>query len=288
MILGHQKQWQYLQRLAKLDKIPHALLFSGPEKAGKKTVALEFGKLLVKEPLRGENHPDLILVSPEEKEIKISQIRDLIWKLSLKPYSAPLKIAIIDEAQKMTGEAQNCFLKTLEEPKDKTLIILITEHPDSLLPTILSRCEMIKFYAVSKKEIEDYLKEKDLDSPKIKEILDVSLGLPGRAIEIFLNPQRLEEQKRGIEELNKFLNKDLSCRFQYAKDLSEENNLKEVLDIWQNYLRQSLISKIANNAENSYLVKLKNSLKQIQNISFLVETTNVNQRLALETLMLEM
>ncbi|MDO8424655.1 MAG: hypothetical protein Q7S70_01805 [bacterium] len=282
MIIGHQIQWQYLKRLAELDKIPHALLFSGPEKVGKRTVALEFAKLLIGE--SKEWHPDLILIEPEEGETKIAQIRDLIWKVSLKPYSAPFKVAVIDSADKMTREAQNCFLKTLEEPKEKTFLILIAEHSEVLLPTILSRCQIVKFHPVPKSEIEDYLKEKGLDRPKIEEVSDVASGLPGRAVEIFLEPEKLIERKKTVGELQEAMGKDLAYRFQLAKALAEKDNLREILKIWQGYLRGLVVSSFS---PSPLLKKNVAILKQIQNISYLIQNTNVNRRLALEILMLE-
>lgn len=275
MVIGHQKQLKYLNRLAELKKIPHALLFSGPGKVGKKTVALEFAKSLIGEK---EQHPDLIFLEPEagKDEIKINQIRELIWKLSLKPYSAPFKIAIIDQADKMTKESQNCFLKTLEDPKDKTLLILIAEHPKNLLATILSRCQTIKFYPVKRSEIENYLKEKKINQKDLEEILDLASGLPGKAIEICLEPEKLAEIKNISLELQEAMKGDLAYRFQLAKILSERESLGETLEIWQNYLRKDLFSK-----KNAAI------LAQIQNISYLIESTQINQRLALETLMLE-
>lgn len=275
MVIGHQKQLKYLNRLAELEKVPHALLFSGPGKVGKKTVALEFAKSLIGEK---EQHPDLIFLEPEagKDEIKINQIRELIWKLSLKPYSAPFKIAIIDQADKMTKESQNCFLKTLEDPKDKTLLILIAEHPKNLLATILSRCQTIKFYPVKRSEIESYLKEKKINQANLEEILDLASGLPGKAIEICFEPEKLAEIRNISLELQEAMKRDLAYRFQLAKILSEREKLRETLEIWQNYLRKDLFSK-----------KNATILTKIQNISYLIGSTQINQRLALETLMLE-
>jgi len=121
MIIGHQKQWEFLKFLVKIKKIPHALLFVGPEKIGKKTLALEFASLILKQSLRG--HPDFVFLEPINGEIKISQIRELILRLSLKKSSAPFKIVIIDNAHLMNFQAQNCFLKTLEEPKGESVLI---------------------------------------------------------------------------------------------------------------------------------------------------------------------
>ena len=132
-MIGHQKQLLFLKNCLEQGRMPHSFLFSGPASLGKKLAALEMAAWLKC------SFPDLIMVEPKEGETKISQIRDLIWKLSLKPYSAPLKVAIVDKAETMNQEAQNCFLKTLEEPKDKTLLILIADQQGPLLQTIISR-----------------------------------------------------------------------------------------------------------------------------------------------------
>ena len=290
MIIGHQKQWQFLKKSVELGKISHAYLFSGQEKLGKKRVALEFVKLI-----NGENfdlgHPDLILIEPKGgAPIQIAQIRELIQKLSLKPYSAPFKVAIIDQAHLMTKEAQHSFLKTLEEPKGRTLLILITEASERLLATISSRCEIIKFSPVKEVEIKSYLREK-LSDKDWEEASKFCLGRPGEAVDFISNPQKLENRKKIIKELIKISNSGLAFRFQFAKDLSKESNLREILDIWLSYFRNILLSTINNQQStiNKYsFSKLKNILSQIQNTNFLLTSTNVNPRLALEILMLEL
>lgn len=286
MIIGHQKQWQFLKKSAELEKISHAYLFSGPEKVGKKQVALEWIRFLLGESFKLNQNPDLILVEPIGKEIKISQIRELIWKLSLKPYAASLKVAIIDKAHLMNQESQNCLLKTLEEPKESTFLILITEHQETLLPTILSRCQIIKFYPVSQKEIEDYLKKEKIDEEKIQEILKVCMGRPGMAIDFISSSEKLNEWQKNIKTLDKILNLDLSTKFQYAKELTQEDNLKEILEIWLSYFRNILFEKI-NQKNSDSLTKLKKIIEKTQETNSLISTTNINQRLALETLMLE-
>jgi len=284
-IIGHQKQWQYLKRIADSEKIPHALLFSGQEKLGKKTVALEFISLLFKEsPI---HHPDFVLIEPKDQQIQIDQIRDLSWRLSLKPIKSLLKAAIIDEAHLMTEEAQNCFLKTLEEPKGKTILILITEYPNSLLPTILSRCGTIKFYPVKKQDLRNYLIEKGLTEEKIGKILEFSLGNPGLAIDFLENPEKLKEREEKIREIIKISKIPYWARFQYAKDLVSKSNLREVLEIWLNYFR-SILLKECLKSDFKHLGEIEGILKTIQRTFFLISTTNVNPRLALEVLMMEL
>jgi len=301
VIVGHQKQWQFLRDSFLLRRIPHALLFEGEERLGKKTLAIEFAKLLnclekdfslrpcqkcfSCQSIEKRTHPDFILIEPVEKEIQVFQIRDLILRLSEKPSLSPFKIAILDQAHLMNQEAQSAFLKTLEEPKGKTVLILITEYPERLFPTILSRVQKIKFYPPKKEEIEKFLEERKIPKEEIEEMIKFSLGKPGLIIDFLNNPEKLKERKEKIKELMKVLNSSLPFRFQYAGELASQNNLDEILTIWLDYFRNILISKIK---EKSSVSKLKNILWQIQRINFLISTTNINQRLALEILMLEL
>ena len=290
MILGHQKQWHFLKKSLEMDKLSHVYLFYGQEKLGKKTFALEFVKLVNGDVALEKGHPDLILIEPEEQVIQISQIRELSRRLFLKPHSGPLKTAIIDRAHCLNQEAQNCFLKTLEEPKGRTLLILITEMPELLFPTILSRVQKIKFFPVKKNEIKDHLRKQGIENREAEEIAELSLGKPGLAIDFISDPETLKNQKRITRELVKVSNKGLAFRFQYVKELVKEENLREILNIWLNYFRNLLIAKL-NNGESSKtysLSKLKNIIKLIQGTNFLISTTNVNQKLALEILMLEL
>jgi len=319
MLIGHQKQRNFLEKTAKSDKLAHAYLFCGQEKLGKKTIAVEFAKWLFKEDVIKRQHPDFIFIEPEKKEIQISQIRECIWRLSLKPSVAPFKIAIIDEAHCLNQEAQNSLLKTLEEPRGKTLIFLVTEYPERLFPTIISRCQILKFYSVPKEEIERYLvdelrsssrrgdrrrnlflrssppfanarvRKQNILESEIKQMVELSEGRPGRALDFMSDPQKLKTQKTVISDIIKMSNSDLAFRFQYAKNLTKEfQNLKDTLDIWLRHFRSVLISSVNRASQSGYsLDKLRNIIKLIQETNFLISTTNVNPRLALEILMME-
>jgi len=257
-LVSHQKQWEFLKKSAELGKLPHALLFYGQEHLGKKKLAIDFVKSLIGScPEKGTN-PDFILVETENKEIQISQIRNLIEKLSFKPYLSNFKFAVIDNAHLMTREAQNCFLKFLEEPKEKTFIILITAHPALLLPTVLSRVQKIRFFPTKGFEIKD--------------------------------------KEEFNSDLIKISQSDFSIRFQYAKEISQEN-LDEVLDAWLRYFRKIFISRLFFISHNSggqdpfhrySLLRLSGIIKQIQSTKFLICSTNVNLRLAIEILLMKL
>ncbi len=318
-IIGHQKQRQFLRKLEKMGKIPHALLFYGQEQLGKKTLAIEFVKYLnceekdiSKRPcqicrscrdVQKGLHPDFNLIEPKiaEEGIQISQIRDLIWKLSLRSYSTFFKAVVIDKAHLMTREAQNSFLKILEEPKGKTLLILITEYPEILLPTILSRVQKLRFLPVESEEIEDYLINRGVSQSEAEYLALLSLGRPGMAINFLLDSQKLKNQQKLISDLIKISNSELAFRFKYAKDLSNIpiDNFKKILDTWLRYLRNIFLFRLTECRSSSTikktdafhycsLSKLKNILKLIQSTNFLVSTTNVNSKLALEILLMEM
>lgn len=314
MIVGHKKQFDMLQKAAEANKLPHGLFFCGQAKIGKKKVALELAKLLFcssdrKTPcnvcrncvdLKKNAHPDFMVMGENEnKEIKMDDVRNIIWKLSLKPYSASRKIAVIDNAHLMNRESQNAFLKTLEEPSKDTLLIMITDHSDALLSTISSRMQKVKFLPVSSSEIKNHLKGIGANEKEAELIAKLSGKRPGRAIELFNNKELIKEEEKLIENLNKLKDSDFAYRFKYAKiltdELAENENfkIKEVLDAWLNYFRNALFDKVggrvSDNKHTNYSAnKIKNIITLIQKTNFLLTTTNVNTRLALELLFIEM
>jgi DNA polymerase-3 subunit delta' len=304
---GHQKQWELLRQSVKVGKIPQAFLFSGQSQLGKKTVAIEFAKLLNCQEERFDakpcqncqnckniekkTHPDFILIEPETKTIPIERIRELSRKFSFKTSSAFFKTAIIDRAHLMTVEAQTSLLKTLEEPKGTACFILISEYPESLLPTVLSRCERIKFFPLSQKEIERFLLNKGISAKEAGEVSNFSFGKPGRAVNLIEDNLKFKKEEEETIAIEKLINSNFSSRFQYAKNASQDSDkLNEILELWLRYFRKILIAKLEGKSsfEHYSLVKVKNVLETVQKIIFLNSTTNINPKLALELLMLEL
>jgi len=309
MLIGHQKQWNFLKRLAESDGVPHAFLFFGEEKLGKKRVALEFIKYLNCLSCRTEMHrgwadeskpcqtcrscqdiekgifPDFSLILPIKKEIQIGQIKELQGHLSLKPYCSSFKTAIVDQAHLLNQEAQSCFLKTLEEPRGNTILILITEYPEMLFPTIRSRVQKLKFFPIKISEIEKHLKTKGASSDHARELSQLCLGKPGVALDFFSDFKKVKHFKEKNKEIKNLIVSDIASRFKYAKDLSSKDpyQIKETLYIWLQYFRKILL---ANGGES--LAKTQKILNLIQRTNFLIERTNTNSRLALEILMLEL
>jgi len=188
--IGQKHVLNYLKKSIEKNRISHAYLFEGLKYSGTKDVALWFVKYLECQSQKTtkpcglcqscqdidkNRYPDLAMVSIEgdKKEISIERIRELRRHLSLSAYSGPYKIAIIKEADKMTSEAANALLKTLEEPQGNTVLILITSTPSALPKTIVSRCEEIKFKTVSLDKVPKNFIEKEYTEILQKPLTDI-------------------------------------------------------------------------------------------------------------------
>ena len=181
-IIGQEFAKKYLTNSINKDKVSHAYLFEGMNGVGKKTLAKEFAKTLIKVD-KLENSPDYISIEPEGSSIKIAQIRKLQTDVLVKPHS-DYKIYIINKAEKMTVESQNALLKTLEEPPAYVIIILITSNKNSLLDTIKSRCEIIKFLPVSFIQTKKYLEDMGIEERKASILATFSRGSISKALEL--------------------------------------------------------------------------------------------------------
>ncbi|MCG7894266.1 MAG: DNA polymerase III subunit delta' [Candidatus Thiodiazotropha taylori] len=216
----HQQQWQQLQQSLNQGRLSHALLLSGPPGLGKQQFALSFAQsLLCSNPsesgqacgtcqhchlIQAGNHPDLQWIGPEEGsksgEIKIDAIRALTSSAALTAHSAKYKVIGIQPAHRMTNGAANSLLKTLEEPTSGTLILLLTDQPARLLPTIRSRCQSVVFHPPQRTQALAWLSGKvEHADPAL--LLGLANGAPLKALA--LNDKTLLESRS--EMLNQFL-----------------------------------------------------------------------------------
>ncbi|MAF20454.1 MAG: hypothetical protein CMI55_02105 [Parcubacteria group bacterium] len=297
MVIGHQRILDFFKKSIKNNRLAHAYLFTGSAYLGKRTVALEFIKMLIGGELDKTVHPDVHIAEPESV-ISIKQIREIQHQMSLFPYQAPYKIVLIDQADKMTAQASNCFLKTLEEPTGKAILILITSKPKSLLSTIISRCQQVNFLSVNEKEI-----EKGLESMgqvrDLKRIVRLANGRPGLAVRYSENPELLKNQAKIINQLEELLKADLNRRYQYIEKIAKDLPLaQQVLEHWLFWFRDLLllsvgcadraICPVAVNYKDSYsLGKIKSIIQAIRRTSWLLANPSINAQLALEVLVLE-
>jgi DNA polymerase-3 subunit delta' len=192
-IFGQKEVAERMKRSVEQGDVSQAYLFSGPEGVEKKTVAKALASALncpfggcgsceICKRIKKEIYPDVIRVYPEGSFITINQVRELIHEAVLSPFEGRVKVAIIEDAERMNNSAANSLLKILEEPPKNFIFILISSLPEMILPTITSRCFPVKFNSVSFKDIEKYLMEKqNLDKEKARLFTRLSRGIIGEA-----------------------------------------------------------------------------------------------------------
>lgn len=310
MIVGHQRQFQFLRYMAQTGQLPHALLFSGEERLGKKTVALELAKMLHCESTDMDSVPcqrcpscraitkgiyaDLLLVEPQNKQIKIAQVRDVSNFLSLSAAAGRHKVAIINNAHLMTVSAQQAFLKTLEEPRGNVVILLVTSKPYTLLPTIISRVQQIKFFPVSTQELIDFLREKGVPYEDYQDIIKLSARRPGAVLEFLSDKKSIRQQMKTLKDIQALCGSALHERFEWAQNMAKNpQGISEILELWLRFFRGLLIMKLRSGSKirafpDYSLNHLQRIIGFLQEVDFAISNSNVSPRSALDVLMLEL
>lgn len=243
-IVGHDKILEDLKKLAAAGKLSHGYIFFGPAMIGKKMAALSFAHFLERsDVLGGKLLQDGMLIAPDEgNTISIDSVRLLKRFLSQKPLLSGYRTAMIDDADRMTGEAQNAFLKIAEEPPASTLLILVTSDIESLLPTLTSRLQKVYFSPISDENMETLLVDRVADQKKRKLLAEKSFGKPGLALSLAGKDGKLHDLMKSAS--------DLLClpenkRRDFIKKLIEpdEFNFLEFLD--------ALILSVASSAKEN-------------------------------------
>lgn len=227
----------------KNNKISHAYIFEGMDGIGKKKFAEEFSKILFKGTSIDVN-PDCISINPDGNSIKIAQIRKLQSDIIIKPHK-DYKIYIINQSEKMTMEAQNTLLKTLEEPPRYAIIILITNNKERLLDTVKSRCETIKFTPISQSDLKLYLMNtKGIDEQRATLLATFSRGSMEKALELSDSAEFSiirEDIQKYIEII---MDKNMSEVLNIASDLEKyKTSIISLLDMMLNYFRDMMFLK---------------------------------------------
>ncbi|MGB5012685.1 MAG: hypothetical protein WBO68_01550 [Pyrinomonadaceae bacterium] len=298
-LIGNNQVKDILRRFVAHGRVPNSLMFAGDEGVGKRQFALELAKALVcTDPtdgqacevcpacLRADNfkfpksddkdahkrviwsdHPDIGTIIAYNRNILVDAIRYIESEANFQPYEARSRFFIIDDADKMNDAASNALLKTLEEPPATSHIFLITSRPDSLLPTIRSRCQTLRFAPVATDEIEHYLiDERAFTHDEAKLSARLARGSIGRAVTIDVEKFKARREKMLSVVLNVIETGDVAALLRISEEMNDaknKENFEENLDILQ-----SLVHDI-------WTIKVSGDAARIVNTDLAAELTNL-------------
>ncbi len=239
-ICGHEKVKEHMINAVEQKKPSHAYIITGPKLSGKKTIATTFAAALQCEgegekpcmqcrscrKILSGNHPDIFFVEKSKTAISIDDIRTQIKdNIFIKPYESPYKIYIINEAEKMRSEAQNALLKSLEEPPEYVIMILLCSSKEMMLPTILSRCVNLELRPVEGTKIKKYLMEQQhLVDYQSDICVAHAQGNVGKAIKLGNSPEFVEFQKTTLDQLAHIKETDPYDLIEIAKGIVEKTS----------------------------------------------------------------
>jgi DNA polymerase-3 subunit delta' len=327
LVIGHEWALELLQRGLAQNRLAQAYLFAGLPRIGKTTLALYLARAvncLAEQGLspsvaRGDKpcgqcsacrkigqglHPDVRLVGESGGSIKIGQIRELQMEMNLAPYEGQRRVYILCNFQQATLEAANCLLKTLEEPPPRVILVLTVPQAEMLLPTIISRCQVLNLRPLSIVQVQQALEEHWGIEPRRARILaKLSGGRIGWAIQAGQDDTLLRAREKYLVALEQAIRQERTDRVGLAQQLSQNpQGLPEVLDLWQGWWRDLLLAKsgnlqalvnidreqtISSEAQHYTLNEVHSCLRSIERVAQQIEQ-NVNATLAMEVLLLSM
>ncbi|MFA5871677.1 MAG: hypothetical protein WC858_03040 [Parcubacteria group bacterium] len=298
----------YIDRLSDSAKRPNSYLFSGPAGTGKENAAFYFiqkvsGTKNVPEfmtKVEAKNHPDVLIVEPvveekkgkiREKEIGISQIRTAQERLKYFPYELKQKFCVIKKAEKMNREAANALLKSLEEPTSDTYFILLVSSVESILPTIVSRCAVLRFSSVSRAEFFKWSQTQNIQENVAEKIWLWSGGRLGIAKKMAEDKKYLAGKEGNRTALNRIFQNQIYERFDFAESISKDKiETIVLLEDWENLAQQKLTAYFEKpeNQEKGRIAKLMLLIKKLREAENKLISTNANPRATMESLVLDL
>ncbi len=270
-VIGHKKPLKILQDMLRSGRIPHSLLFTGEDGIGKKFTAINFYMALNCEKRSLEHldacndckechlisnliHPDMKIISPDEKgQIKVETIRELNEFLGLKPYGRGYRMIIIDDAHTLNISASNAMLKMVEEPPEKTIILLISSRPESMPETILSRCIRIHFSPLSKED--SAIIKKRFNT--LSEDIPLFTGRPG-----LYEKNNLDEYRNAMKTLREILYKN-----GYTPLKIGGRELQRIIELSLVYLRDIMVQSIMESSQSAFSDNISSRFMMLNELS---------------------
>ena len=316
-VIGHSWAVDFLKRSLANGRLAHAYLLLGPAQIGKRTLALELakalnclaqekgrpcGECLACHKIAHSTHPDVRVVEPQGGSLKIDQIRQLQREVALTPHEGRYRVAVLRSFDQATTEASNCLLKTLEEPPPQVVLCITAPDASSLLPTIVSRCQLLKLRPLSLEAVESALiKRWGVGQQRAALLARLSGGRLGWAVEAYQEPSILERRASCLDSLVRLLDEPRVPRFAYAQEASRTPEIvSSILETWLCWWRDLLLIHEGSRAqitghdrtEEITAYASRYSLSQIHGALDAIRTAqqhlqcNANLRLTMEVLLL--
>ena len=259
-LLGHEWAVEMLKGHLAYNMVRHAYLFTGPRGIGRRTLALHFAQALnCPQPVSPGNpcrecrtcrqieamqFPDLAVIQAEKEGgvLKVEQVREVQYSLSLKPFLGKYRVALFLRFQEANPNASNALLKTLEEAPPHVVLLMTADSAEGLLPTITSRCEILRLHMLPVERVEVFLKARGINGATSRLLAHLSGGRPGHALRLAEDPAALDFRRERLNDISKLLAANRHGRFTYAEWLAKDKEIfRGVLLIWQAYWRDVLL-----------------------------------------------
>lgn len=326
-LLGHEWAVDMLRRHVARGDTRHAYLFCGPPGLGRRTLALRLAQALNCEKpvapgepcfncrtckqIEAMQHPDLTVIQAKDDDgnskdggtLKVDQIREVQRTINLKPYQSPYRVAMFLRFQEANDNAANALLKTLEEAPAHAILLLTADTPEQLLPTINSRCEILRLRPLPLETIVVDLLDRGLDEDRARLLAHISGGRPGFARRLVEDATLLEKREERLNDLQTLLPTSRVEKFSYADKLSKDKDaMRQTILVWLSYWRDVLLRvagaetpliNIDRNMEIEFLagrLDLSAARKVVSDHEGTLEKMdrNVNSRLLAEVLLMDL
>lgn len=316
-VVGHKWAVDLLKRALAGERVTHAYLLTGPPQIGKRSLALNFaqalncldgekpcGQCLACNKIAHGNHPDVQIIEGEGKTLKIDQMRALRHEAALSPLEGRWKVYIIRQMEQATAEAANCLLKTLEEPPPSVVLVLTASEAEALLPTIVSRCQVLNLRPLATATVQRALQERwRVDAERAQLLARLSGGRLGWAVAASQNGAILHQRERRLDEMMGLMEQGRVERLEYAQQISSNPEAAaDLLHLWLSWWRDLLLKAsgssagiihmdrehaLRGQAQRYSLGQVRSFLEALRAAVWQLEH-NANTRLTLEVLMLSL
>jgi DNA polymerase-3 subunit delta' len=320
-LVGHEWAVDMLKKHVIHGTSRHAYLFAGPPSLGRRTLALRFAQALnCQTPveagipcgqcrdckqIQAMQHADLTIVQAESEggTLKVDQIREARRSLTLKPYQSNYRVALFLRFQEANDNAANALLKTLEEAPSYAVLILTADNPEQLLPTIVSRCEVLRLRPLKIESVQSALENRGIETGQARLIAHISGGRFGYALRLIENDSLLEKREERLNDLQSLISASRVEKFAYADKLArDKESMRQAVLIWLSYWRDVMLRsaqaetplvnvdrnvEIEDLAERLDLSIARRAVSNFENVCEKMET-NLNSRLLAEVLLLDL